>query len=91
MRSYRLVLLLKSGLKKEQKDKLLESVKKWAGNIKDEKIQELGEKKLIYTVAKQRSGEYVVMDFNMEKVNLDLDKKIVIEDDILRHLLVRIK
>ena len=38
MRSYKLVLLLKSDLKKDAKEKLFDEVKKWLGEVKNEKI-----------------------------------------------------
>lgn len=90
MRKYKLVLLLKSGTKKEAKDKLLQDLKKWIGSVKEEKVTELGERKLAYQIKKQRSGEYVVFDFQAENLPKDLDKRILMQDDILRHLIVRV-
>jgi len=86
MRKYRLVLLLKRGLKKEDKDKILSNVKKWVGKVEKESLKELGEKKLAYSIRKEKSGEYLFMDFEAENIAAGLDKKILMQEDVLRHL-----
>lgn len=90
MRSYKLVLLLKSDLGKEKKKKLLDQVEAWAG-AKETKVTELGEKKLMYTIQHEKKGDYVALEFGSEKVEPDFEKRLVINDDILRHLMVRVK
>lgn len=89
MAKYRLLLLLKSGIKKEDKTKLLASIKKWIGEVKNDKIEELGEKKLSYPVKKEKIADYVLMHFDADKLSADLNKKLLIEEAILRHLLIR--
>ena len=89
MRNYQLVLLLKSDLKKDLKDKLFEDIKKFLGKLENEKIDSLGEKKLSYPIKKERKGEYVVINFDSEKIDTDLNRRILIKDEILRHLLIR--
>lgn len=89
MRSYKLVLLLAPDLKKESRDKLFDEIKKWLGVIKNDKIDSLGEKKLAYPIKRERRGEYAVMNFEAETVDLDLNKKLLIKDEVLRHLLIR--
>jgi small subunit ribosomal protein S6 len=89
MKNYKLVLLLKSDLKREQKDKLLEEIKKWIGEAKNEKVESIGERKLAYPIKRERKGEYVVVNFETERVDDGLNKKLIIRDEILRHLLVR--
>lgn len=89
MRNYRLVLILKSDLKKEAKEKLLESVKSWGGKISDEKIVELGEKKFAYPIKGDKKGDYVLLEFKSDAVSPEMENKVRINDDILRHLLVR--
>lgn len=91
MRSYRLVFILKSNLKKEKKQKVLSDIKKWAGEVSKEELKELGEKKLAYPIKMERMGEYMVSEFEAEKVAEDLEKKILMQEEILRHLLVRTK
>ncbi len=89
MRNYQLVLLLKRDLKKEAKEKLLGDLKKLLGSVKNEKVDFLGEKKLAYPIKSERSGEYIVMNFESDKVSDDLANRLLIKDEILRHLLVR--
>jgi ribosomal protein S6 len=88
-RKYRLVLVLKSELKKEAKDKLLTNVKSWGGKISNDKITDLGEKKFAYPIKSAQKGDYVLMEFESESVSPELENKVRINDDILRHLLVR--
>lgn len=89
MKNYRLVLLLKSGLKKEQKDKLNASVLSWIGKVENDKIQDLGEKKLAYPVKNNKTAEYVVVNFTADHLAADIDKRLVMNENILRHLMIR--
>lgn len=90
MRSYRLVLVLKSGVTKEKKKKLLDQIDGWAG-AKETKVIELGEKKLMYTIKHEKKGEYVSLEFGSEKIPTDFEKRLIIQDDVLRHLMIRTK
>ncbi len=89
MRSYKLVLLLKSDVKKDAKDKMFDEIKKWLGPIKSDKIESLGEKKLAYPVKHAKSGEYMVLNFEAESVANDVNNKLLIRDEILRHLMIK--
>ena len=82
-------MLLKSDLKKEAKDKLYADIKSWVGNVASDKVDPIGEKKLSYPIKKAKSGEYVVYNFEAENVSDDLNKRLLIRDEILRHLLIR--
>lgn len=88
-RNYRLVLVLKSELKKDAKDKLLADVKSWGGKIAKDKVTDLGEKKFAYSIKGNLKGDYVLMEFESDAVSADLENKVRINDDVLRHLLVR--
>lgn len=90
MRSYKLVLLFKSDLGKDKKKKILDQVETWAGAA-DSKITELGEKKLSYTIRKERKGDYVALEFGSEKIDPGFERRLSIQDDILRHLMIRTK
>ncbi|RJQ24841.1 30S ribosomal protein S6 [Candidatus Parcubacteria bacterium] len=89
MRKYRLILVLKSDIKKEEKQKLLDDVKKWAGKISEEKVEEIGEKKFAYTIKHEKKGDYVMIRFSSERVEGDLEKRILMQNSVLRHLLIR--
>lgn len=90
MRKYRLVLILKRALDKKAADKIVADIKKLAGEVKNDKLTELGEKKFAYKIKKEQSGNYIVWEFEAEKVSLELETKLRLNDDILRHLLVRL-
>lgn len=89
MKSYKLVLLLKSDLKKDAKDKLYTDIKTWLGDVKNDKAESMGEKKLAYQIKHAKSGEFVVFSFESDKVGTDLNNRLVIRDEVLRHLLIR--
>lgn len=91
MRSYQLVLVLKGDLKKEQKSKILEDVKKLLGKVEKQEVQELGEKMLAYPIKREKKGDYVALSFETDKVADDIHKKLEIQEVVLRHLLVRVK
>lgn len=89
MRNYRLVLIVKSDLKKEDKEKLLTNVKTWSGKIEADKITELGEKKFAYSIKGAQKGDYVLFEFQSNSVSPELENKVRIHEDVLRHLLIR--
>lgn len=90
MRNYKLVVVLKGDLTKEKKKKMLESIETWAGAT-DTKITELGEKKLAYTIKREKKGDYLEMNFNSDKIDTGFEKRLINQDDILRHLMLRVK
>ncbi len=90
MRTYKLALLLKSDIKKDAKAKLLEDLQKTIGDVKETKINEIGEKKLAYIIKKEKKGDYLVIEFSADKINADADKRIGVKEEILRHLLIRV-
>jgi len=40
----------------------------------------------MYTIKREKKGEYVVLEFESEKISTDFEKRLIIQDDILRHL-----
>lgn len=89
LRKYRLVLILKSDLKKEAKDKLVADIKSWSGKTENEKVTPLGEKKFAYPIKGNQKGDYVLYEFESTSVAQELENRVRINDDVLRHLLVR--
>ncbi|KKQ96079.1 MAG: 30S ribosomal protein S6 [Candidatus Levybacteria bacterium RIFCSPLOWO2_02_FULL_39_26] len=89
MRIYQLVLLLKSDLKKEQKEKLLAGLKDLLGDVKSQKVDSLGERKFTYPIKRERKGEYIVINFETDKIDQEFNKRLLIKDEVLRHLLIR--
>ncbi len=91
MRNYELVLVLRPSLKGADLKKLLDTVKGWLGDLKITKEEELGTKTLSYPIKKETSGAYVAWVLEGENVPSDLEKRVLGNDNIIRHLLLRSK
>lgn len=89
MRDYTLVLIVKSDTKKERKDALLSDVQKWIGKVDSPKVVSLGDKKLAYQIKRQKSGEYITLSFSADTIPTDVNAKLLLQEDVLRHLLVK--
>lgn len=91
MRSYDLVLVLGTSLAEAERKKILENIENWLGKA-EIKSQELGRKTLAYPLKKEREGLFVLLKINYQNgttVPVGLEKKLLMNDNILRHLLVR--
>lgn len=89
MRSYRLVLVLKSTLSESEKKKFLENLKSWMTELKIVKENEWGQKPLSYSIKKQVSGLYIELVLEGDKIPSDLEKRLLTSDNVLRHLLLK--
>ncbi len=89
MRQYRLVLILKRDIDKKGVDDILSEVKELAGDVKNDKLTEMGEKKFAYKIKGEQSGNYILWEFEAETVSPELENKLRINDNVLRHLLTR--
>lgn len=90
MRTYELVLVLSSSLTEANRKKLLETVKSWLKDVKITKEDDWGSKALKYAIKKELTGHY--FDMILETPNAipaDFEKRVLSENNILRHLLVR--
>lgn len=90
MRNYQLVLVLKASLSEIQKKKLLETIKANLKDVKISKEEEWGQKTLSYSIKKEKTGFY--LNYLLEAKNLfplDFEKKLMAQDEVLRHLLLR--
>lgn len=88
---YNLTLVLRSSLKEGDKKKTLDSVK---DSFKNSKIaeKEWGQKPLSYPIKKEVSGVFVNFSIDGEdKVPADFEKELLRNDNVLRHLFLRIK
>ncbi|MCL4353015.1 30S ribosomal protein S6 [Patescibacteria group bacterium] len=93
MRTYELALILRGSLIKPKRDKLLDKIRSLISDAKITKVDEWGEKALAYPIKKENLGFYFL--FELEQADdkplplSDLEKKLLAEEDVLRHLLVR--
>lgn len=91
MRTYDLVLVLKADIAETQREKLLDTVKTWLGNAKVDS-KSLGKKLLSYPIKKEGEGIYILLNLGYTDgvvVPADVEKKLLMNDNVLRHLLVR--
>lgn len=92
MRIYELVLVMKPSLSESDRKKLLESVKGLAKDAKVAKEEDWGQKPLAYKIKKEFAGYYVMMQLESETgIGSDVEKRLLNNDDVLRHLLLRTK
>lgn len=87
-----MALVFKSSLAETGRKKLLETIKKWLNGVKILKEEEWGEKALSYPIKKEKSGFYYLLSLEGELgVPSNFEKRLLGEEDILRHLLIRKK
>lgn len=92
MRSYQLVLVLKTSLSEANRKKFLETVKTWLKDAKFSKEEEWGEKVLAYAIKREDKGFFQNFVFETKQdLVKELEKKIIASDNVLRHLLLRQK
>lgn len=92
MRLYDLVLVLKTSLSDAERKKLVEQIKSWLGDVKVKKEEEWGQKPLAYKIKRELAGVYYKMELETDKViPKDFETRLLRNEDILRHLLLRIK
>lgn len=92
MRVYELVLVLKTSLSEAERKKVVDTLKGWLSSATVTKEDAWGQKALAYPIKKETTGYYLVYSLESEKgMPLDLEKRILAQENILRHLLVRKK
>lgn len=92
MRKYELVLVMRPALKEADRKKLLETVKEWLGKVKIVKEDDWGQKALAYKIKKEDAGYYMMLQLESEEgVAADFETRLLRNDSIIRHLLLRTK
>lgn len=92
MRLYDLVLVLRPSLSETDRKKLVATIKEWLGDVKVVKDDEWGQKPLSYPIKKEVAGFYQLLKLETEKtVPLDFEKRVIQNDKVIRHLLLRTK
>jgi len=89
--TYNLTLVLRSSLKEADRKKLVETLKAPFGKAKI-KENEWGQKALSYPIKKESSGFYLNWIVDSEEIiPADFEKKLINNENVLRHLLLRAK
>ncbi len=91
MRSYELILVTKTSLTDALRKKLIASVKTLLRDLKIVKENEVGSKQLAYKIKRETNGFYLDFLLEGENIPLDFEKKLLENDNILRHLVLRTK
>lgn len=90
MRQYELVLVVSPVLSEDKRKKLLDTVKEWLKGVKVTKEEDMGSKALSYKIKGQQQGHYFDLYVEAETFPADFEKKLLEQEDVLRHLLVRV-
>jgi len=91
MRTYELVLVVRPTVKEADRNKLLEQVKGWLEAIKVTKEDDWGQKALAYPIKKEDAGHYYQWFLEGETFPKGFETRLIQNNDILRHLLLRTK
>src|SRR5688572_7277387 len=92
MRMYDLLLVLKTTLSDSERNKFVDTVKDWIKGAKEVKEESLGQKVLSYTIKKEAAGFFVKVSFQGDTLPLlDVSKRLLQNENVLRHLLIRNK
>ncbi|MDX9888171.1 MAG: 30S ribosomal protein S6 [Anaerovoracaceae bacterium] len=90
MTKYEVMFILDPTLEEDKKTAAIETVKEIItaeGEVT--KVDLWGMKKLAYPIQKKNEGYYVVLEFSAStELPLELDRRLKISDDIMRHLIV---
>lgn len=92
MRVYQFVVILRSSLTVPKREKLLNTIKEWLKDLKVTKEEDWGQKALSYPIKKERNGHYVYLELEGEgSIPVGFDKRLLGQEDVLRHLVIRKK
>lgn len=93
MNKYEVMFIVKTAMESEEASKIANGYKKVIGDLKGEVVtfKDMGQRKLAYKIEKQINGFYYVIDFNgTSDVVKELDRRLGLDENILRHLIVRL-
>lgn len=90
MSKYEIMFILNSALEEDRKNALIEMAKEViSADGEVQKVDIWGNRKLAYPIEKKYEGYYVVIQFNAgPDLPKELDRKLRISDDVIRHMLV---
>jgi small subunit ribosomal protein S6 len=92
MTKYELTVIVRPEISEEERDKVLSKIEEIITAAKGEIVSRdmWGRRDLAYPIKKYTEGVYVLFTFNAPPAaTKDIDYRVKINDDILRHLLVK--
>ena len=93
MNKYEMMFIVKSQTEEAGAKKVADAISKIAkdNGAKVSELQDMGLKKLAYPIKKEINGYYYLLTFEANKETIvELDRKTSINEDVIRHLIVRL-
>ena len=93
MNKYKIMFIVKATMEEAQVKEVANNMKKIIEDLKGKVVsfKEMGERKLAYAIKKEISGYYFVMTIEATKeVVKEFDRKALIDESILRHLVIKL-
>lgn len=93
MNKYEMMFIVKATMESDEVKKTADTVKKTIESLKGKVVEmkELGEKKFAYPIKKELNGYYYVVQCEMTKeAEAELTRKVSLDENILRHLIIRL-
>ena len=94
MTKYEIMFIVKATMEEEQIKSICDELQKLI-NKKPSKViefKEMGRKKLAYPINKEINGYYYVMTVEADNKTIkEFDRKVLINENILRHLIIKIE
>lgn len=91
MRTYELVVVLRPSIKEADRKKIVETLKSLLKDMKVSKEEDWGQKPLAYTIKREEAGYYYMWNLEGENIPAGFEQRILQNDSIIRHLLLRTK
>ncbi len=91
MRLYDLVVIMRPSAPEKDREKVLETIKGWLKDVKILKEESWGQKPLAYKIKKEIAGVYHLLQLEAESIPTNVEKRILSNNTVIRHLLVRRK
>ena len=92
MNSYEVLFVIANALDDERKEAAIETVKSIIADGGGEvtRVDVIGTRRLAYPIEKKTEGYYVLVEFDAPaELPKELDRKLRISDDVVRHIIVR--
>jgi len=92
MRIYEFVVVVKTSLSDTQRETLIDTIKSWLKDVQITSEEEWGSKALAYKIKHELMGFYYQFVLESETgLPADFEKRLLANDTVLRHLVIRKK
>lgn len=93
LRTYELVFIAQPEMEEEDLTALVDSVRQIITDTGGQvvKVEHMGKRRLAYSIKKRQEGHYVLVHAEFERATmLELERRLGLSEDVLRHILVRL-